>query len=92
MAYQQDQARDGHGRWTSGGAGPSQARAEHIAINQRLDARNRASPPTHDFGPAARTARAAPPLPAGAHTSAIMQATAGRSLDAKIAAFGGPMK
>ena len=77
--YQQDQARDERGRFASGGAGPSQARAERVALNTRLDARNRSLPPTHDFGPAAAVAR-------GAHTAAIEQATAGRSLDAKNAA------
>jgi hypothetical protein len=86
MAYSQEQARDENGRFASGGAGPSQARAERVALNTRLDARNRSLPPTHDFGPAARVTRGSPPLPTGAHTSAIEQATAGKSLDAKNAA------
>ena len=63
--YQQDQARDDHGRFASGGAGASQARAERVALNQRLDARNRSL--TYGFGPAA-------------HTAAIHAATAGKTL------------
>ena len=40
MAYNSDQQRDEHGRWTSGG-GPSSARAEKIALGRQLDNRNR---------------------------------------------------
>jgi hypothetical protein len=77
--YQQDQARDSNGRFASGGAGASQARAERVALNQRLDARNRSL--TYGFGPAARAVENKP-APA-AHTSAIESATSGKSLDAK---------
>jgi hypothetical protein len=76
MAYQQDQARDGHGRWTSGGTGPSQARAERVQLNQRLDARNRSL--TYGFGPAARAVENKP-APA-AHLAAVHAATAGKRL------------
>jgi hypothetical protein len=86
--YQQDQARDDHGRFASGGAGPSQARSERVALNQRLDARNRSL--TYGFGPAARTMENKP-APA-AHTAAIESAVNGKRLDAKVAAFGGPAK
>jgi hypothetical protein len=40
MAYSEGQARDDHGRWTSG-SGPSQARAEKVALGKQLDDRNR---------------------------------------------------
>ena len=73
--YQQDQARDDHGRFASGGAGASQARAERVALNQRLDARNRSL--TYGFGPAARAVENKP-APA-AHIAAV-QATAGKTL------------
>ena len=72
-AYQQDQARDAHGRWTSGGIGPSQRRAEVVALNRRLDARNRSR--TFDFGPAARAVENKP-----AHMAGIESATAGKTL------------
>lgn len=79
MAYQQEQARDDHGRWTSGGQGPSQRRAEIVALNQRLDARNRSK--TFGFGPAART------MEKGAHTAGVEAATAGKTL-AQVSAMG----
>ena len=82
MAYQQDQARDDHGRFASGGAGASQARSERVALNQRLDARNRSL--TYGFGPAARAVENKP-APA-AHTAGIESAVNGKSLDAKNAA------
>ena len=84
MAYQQDQARDSHGRFASGGQGPSQRRAEIIALNQRLDARNRSR--TFGFGPAARTIENTP-APAGAHTTGIETATTGKTL-AQLSAMG----
>jgi hypothetical protein len=74
--YQQDQARDDHGRFASGGAGASQARAERVALNQRLDARNRSL--TYGFGPAARAVENKP-APA-AHLAAVHAATAGKTL------------
>lgn len=73
-SYQQDQARDNIGRFASGGQGGSQARAERVALNQKLDARNRSL--TFGFGPAARTMENKP----AAHTAAIHTATAGKSL------------
>jgi len=85
--YAQDQARDENGRFASGGVGPSQSRAERIALNERLDARSRSLPLTHDFGPAARAVRAAPPLPTGAHTAALLQAVNGKTL-AQLSAMG----
>jgi hypothetical protein len=83
MAYQQEQARDDHGRWTSGGQGPSQARAERVRLNQRLDARNRSL--TYGFGPKARTMENTP-APA-VHTTGIENATAGKTL-AQLSAMG----
>lgn len=41
MAYSQDQARDERGRFASGGTGPSEARAERVALGKQLDNRNR---------------------------------------------------
>ncbi len=82
MAYQQEQARDYHGRFASGGQGPSQARAERVALNQWLDARNRSL--TYGFGPAARAVENKP-APA-AHTVGIESAVNGKSLDAKVTA------
>lgn len=82
MAYSQEQARDDHGRFASGGQGPSQARAERVALNQKLDARNRSL--TYGFGPAARTVEN---KPAGAHTAGIELATAGKTL-AQVSAMG----
>ena len=79
MAYSQEQARDERGRFASGGQGQSQARAERVALNQRLDARNRSL--TYGFGPKARTMENTP-APA-AHTSGIEFAVNGKSLDAK---------
>jgi hypothetical protein len=38
-SYQQDQARDNHGRFASGGAGKSQNRAERVQLGKQLDAR-----------------------------------------------------
>jgi hypothetical protein len=84
MAYSQEQARDERGRWTSGGQGPSQARAERVALNQKLDARNRSL--TYGFGPLARTMENRP-APAGAHTAGIEAATAGKTL-AEVSAMG----
>lgn len=78
-SFQQDQARDDHGRFASGGAGASQARSERVALNQRLDARNRSL--TYGFGPAARAVENKP-APA-AHTASIERAVNGKSLDAK---------
>jgi hypothetical protein len=83
MAYSQEQARDDHGRFASGGQGPSQARAERVALNQRLDARNRSL--TYGLGPAARTVENKPA--AGAHTAGIESATAGKTL-AQVSAMG----
>lgn len=83
MAYQQEQARDDHGRWTSGGQGPSQARAERVALNQRLDARNRSL--TYGFGPKARTMENKP-APA-AHQAGIESAVNGKTL-AQVSAMG----
>lgn len=84
MAYQQEQARDERGRWTSGGVGPSQRRAEIIALNQRLDGRNRSR--TYGFGPAARAVENKS-APAGAHTTGINNVTAGKTL-AQVGAMG----
>ncbi len=39
MSYSQDQARGPDGKWTSGGQGPSQARAERVKLNRQLDER-----------------------------------------------------
>jgi hypothetical protein len=83
MAYQQEQARDDHGRWISGGQGPSQSRAERVALNQRLDARNRSL--TYGFGPKARTMENTP-APA-AHTAGIESAVNGKTL-AQVSAMG----
>ena len=83
MAYQQEQARDERGRWTSGGQGPSQARAERVALNQRLDARNRSL--TYGFGPKARTMENKP-APA-AHQAGVAAATGGKTL-AQVSAMG----
>jgi hypothetical protein len=81
-SYQQDQARDDHGRFASVGAGASQAKSERVALNQKLDARNRSL--TYGFGPAARAVENKP-APA-AHTVSIESAVNGKSLDAKNAA------
>ena len=83
MAYQQEQARDDHGRFASGGQGPSQAKAERVALNQRLDARNRSL--TYGFGPKARTMENTP-APA-VHTAGIESAVNGKTL-AQISAEG----
>lgn len=80
--YQQDQARDDHGRWTSGGQGPSQRRGEIVRLNQRLDARRYGV--TRDFGPAARYVEN---KPAPAHGAAIAKATGGKTL-AQLSAAG----
>jgi len=80
MAYSQEQARDERGRFASGGQGPSQSRAERVALNQRLDARNRSL--TYGFGPKARTMENKP-----AHTAGIETATAGKTL-AQLSAAG----
>jgi hypothetical protein len=53
-----------------------------VALNQRLDARNRSL--TYGFGPAARAVENKP-APA-AHTAGIESAVNGKSLDAKNAA------
>lgn len=83
MAFQQEQARDERGRWTSGGVGPSQRRAEIVALNQRLDARNRSR--TYGFGPAARVVenKSAPAV----HQTGVEAATAGKTL-AEVSAMG----
>jgi hypothetical protein len=83
MSYQQEQARDDHGRWASGGRGASQAKGERVALNQKLDARNRSL--TYGFGPAARTVENRP-APA-AHTSGIETAVNGKTL-ADVSAAG----
>lgn len=83
MAYSQEQARDERGRWTSGGVGPSQARAERVKLNQQLDARNRSR--TYGFGPAARYVENKP-APA-AHQMGVEAATAGKTL-AEVSAMG----
>ncbi len=83
MAYSQEQARDGRGRFASGGQGPSQARAERVALNQKLDARNRSL--TYGFGPQARTMENTP-APA-AHTAGIESAVNGKTL-AQVSAMG----
>lgn len=75
-AFNQEQARDSIGRFASGGVGPSQRRAEIVALNQRTDARNRSN--THDFGPARRFVENKP-APA-AHQIGVLTATAGKSL------------
>ena len=80
--FQQDQARDERGRFASGGQGPSQARAERVALNQRLDARNRSL--TYGFGPKARTMEN---KEAPAHTRGVEAATAGKTL-AQVSAMG----
>jgi hypothetical protein len=82
MAYQQEQARDDHGRFAPGGQGPSQARAERVALNQRLDARNRSL--TYGFGPKARTMEN---TPAPAHAAGIETAVNGKTL-AQVSAMG----
>jgi hypothetical protein len=82
MAYSQEQARDERGRFASGGQGPSQSRAERVALNQRLDARNRSL--TYGFGPKARTMEN---TPAAAHTSGIESAVNGKTL-AEVSAMG----
>lgn len=78
-SFAQEQARDYHGRWTSGGEGPSQARGERVKLNEQLDARNRSR--TGLFGPAAKA------VIGGAHSAAIHQATAGKTL-AQVSAMG----
>jgi hypothetical protein len=80
MAYSQEQARDERGRFASGGQGPSQARAERVALNQKLDARNRSL--TYGFGPAARTVENKP-----AHGAGIESAVNGKTL-AQLSAMG----
>jgi len=82
MTYSQEQARDDHGRFASGGQGPSQSRAERIALNQRLDARNRSL--TYGFGP---KARAMENKEAPAHAAGIETATQGKTL-AQLSAMG----
>jgi hypothetical protein len=82
MAYSQEQARDENGRFASGGQGPSQARAERVALNQRLDARNRSL--TYGFGPKARTMEN---TPTPAHGAGIDMATAGKTI-AQLSAAG----
>ena len=77
--YSQDQARDSIGRFASGAgtAGqPSQARAERVALNQRLDARNRSQ--THDFGRFARAVENK--SPPAAHQAGVHAAVSGKSL------------
>jgi hypothetical protein len=77
-----DQNRDEYGRFASGN-GPSQAKAERVALNQKLDARNRSL--TYGFGPAARAVENKSPT--GAHTAGIDKATQGRTL-AQLSAAG----
>jgi hypothetical protein len=83
VAYSQEQARDERGRFASGGQGQSQARAERVALNQRLDARNRSL--TYGFGPKARTMENKEAL--AAHTSGIESAVNGKTL-AQLSAEG----
>jgi hypothetical protein len=77
--YSSSQERDEFGRFASN-SGPSQSKAERIALNQKLDARNRSL--TYGFGPAARAVENK-----GAHTAGIDKATQGRTL-AQLSAAG----
>jgi hypothetical protein len=83
-AYGQEQPRDERGRFASGAIGPSQSRAERIALNQRLDARNRSK--TYGFGPAARYMENKPAPGAGAHTTGIQNI--GSKTLAEVSAIG----
>ncbi len=127
MAYSQEQARDDHGRWTSGGQGSSQARAEKVALNRKIDQRKFSPRNNRPFGPVAQLKKnggdggggsggsggmmdkimqglkkrfgtntpseervreiMAQTTMTGAHTQAIHQATAGKTL-AQVSAMG----
>ncbi len=50
--YSQSQARGPDGKWTSGGQGPSQARAERVKLNRQLDERKTTAPSTRPWGAA----------------------------------------